>query len=171
MGMSSGGGGGRRVPLSEINVTPMVDVMLVLLVIFMVTAPLLTTGIEVDLPNADAEDMPLEDERLLLVIDGDENVWLRTVGTEASEENRNIVAFDRLLEVLANNPIIRDTHQIYVQADENVSYGFVAQVLALCRQAGVEDLGLVTDPRSEEPTIPAHPTAAPTPAGTETAEP
>ena len=154
--MSSGGGRGRA-PLSEINVTPMVDVMLVLLVIFMVTAPLMTAGIEVDLPNADAADMPLEDERLLLVIDEEQNVWLRTVGTEASEENRNIVPFERLLEVLANNPIIGETHQIYVQADEDVSYGFVAQVLALCRQAGVQDLGLVTDPRGEGPATPAHP--------------
>ena len=162
MGMSSGGGGRGRAPLSEINVTPMVDVMLVLLVIFMVTAPLMTAGIEVDLPRADAEDMPLEEEKLLLVIDAEQNIWLRAVGSEpGTEENRNLIPFERLLEVLSTNPIIRETHELYVQADQDVRYGFVAQVFALCRQAGVENLGLVTDPRGEGPPTPARPINAP----------
>ena len=160
MGMSGGGRGGRA-PMSEINVTPLVDVMLVLLVIFMVTAPLMTAGIEVDLPRADAEDMPLEEEKLLLVIDEDRNVWLRTVGTDSAEDDRNLIPFERLLEVLSTNAIIRDTHELYVQADENVNYGFVAQVLALCRQAGVENLGLVTDPRGEAPATTVQPGATP----------
>jgi len=163
MGITQGGGGSSgRAPLSEINVTPLVDVMLVLLIIFMVTAPLMTAGVEVDLPQADAEDMPLEDEKLLLVIDENQEIWLRLVGTETGEENRNRVEYDRLQEVLSLNPIIRDTHELYVQADQHVSYGFVAQVLAICRQAGVENLGLVTDPRGEGPPTPARPTEAPT---------
>ncbi len=156
MGMSGGPGGGRA-PLSEINVTPLVDVMLVLLVIFMVTAPLMTAGVEVDLPRADAEDMPLEDEKLLLVIDAEQNVWLRLVGTDSPDDQRDLIPYDRLLEVLSANAIIRANHELYVQADQNVSYGFVAQVLAICRQAGVENLGLVTDPRGEGPPTPARP--------------
>jgi len=147
--------------MSEINVTPMVDVMLVLLVIFMVTAPLMTAGIEVDLPRADAPDMPLETEKLLLVIDEDQRVWLRAVGTDHSDEPPDEIPYERLLEVLSSNAVIRDTHELYVQADQDVSYGFVAQVLALARQAGVENLGLVTDPRGEAPPTPAHPTDPP----------
>jgi len=159
MGMGANRGG--RVPLSEINVTPLVDVMLVLLVIFMVTAPLMTAGIEVDLPRADAPDMPLETEKLLLVIDQEQNVWLRAVGTERGETEPTVIPYDRLLEVLSTNAVIRSTHELYVQADQNVSYGFVAQVLALARQAGVENLGLVTDPRGDGPPTPVRPTQEP----------
>jgi len=79
-----------------------------------------------------------------------------------NEENRNRVEYERLQEVLSLNPIIRDTGELYVQADQHVSYGFVAQVLAIARQAGVENLGLVTDPRGEGPPTPARPTEAPT---------
>jgi biopolymer transport protein TolR len=144
MGMS-GGGGGPRAPLSEINVTPLVDVMLVLLVIFMVTAPILTTGIEVDLPRADAPHMPLEEEKLLLVIDRDQHIFLRQMGGSSSSE-RNEIALENLTTTLGTNVLLQQTRELYVQADENVPYGFVAQVLALVRQAGVEKLGLVTDP-------------------------
>lgn len=172
MGMSSGLGGGGRAPLSEINITPMVDVMLVLLVIFMVTAPLMTAGVEVDLPRADAEEMPLEQEKLLLIIDAEQHISLRSVGVEAAsvegssvetgeDAAENEVAYEELAETLSANPIIRDTHELYVQADANVSYGFVAQVLAICRQAGVEELGLVTDPRGEGPPTPARPLPEP----------
>ncbi|HEY8427790.1 MAG TPA: ExbD/TolR family protein [Sandaracinaceae bacterium] len=154
MGMSTGGGGGRA-PLSEINVTPLVDVMLVLLIIFMVTAPLLSTGVEVDLPNADAPNMPIEEEKMLLVIDADRRVYLRVVGGE-TEHERVEVPMDRLAEALSTNALIRESNEIFVQADEAVPYGFVAQVLAVIRQAGVERLGLVTEPGNQN--------AAPVPA-------
>jgi biopolymer transport protein TolR len=143
--------------LSEINVTPLVDVMLVLLVIFMVTAPLMTAGVEVDLPRADAPDMQLEAEKLLLVIDAEQNIWLRVIGTESGDDERLEIAYEDLLTRLSTNARLRDSHALYVQADANVSYGFVAQVLAIARQAGVEELGLVTDPRGEGPPTPARP--------------
>ncbi len=154
MGMSGGGGGGRA-PLSEINVTPLVDVMLVLLVIFMVTAPLMTAGVEVDLPQADAPEMQLEEEKLLLVIDADQHIFLRVLGTESGDDERIEIPYEDLLTRLSTNARIADTHALYVQADAHVSYGFVAQVLAIARQAGVEELGLVTDPRGEGPPTPA----------------
>lgn len=157
----SGGRGSGRAPLAEINVTPLVDVFLVLLVIFMVSTPLMTAGIEVDLPRADAPDMPLETEKILLVIDEDERVWLRAVGTDQSHEEPNVIPYERLLEVLSTNAVIQDTHELYLQADEDVSYGFVARILAIARQAGVESLGLVTDPRGERPPIPARPVQEP----------
>ncbi|MCZ7687255.1 MAG: ExbD/TolR family protein [Sandaracinaceae bacterium] len=159
MGMSTGGGGGQgRAPLSEINVTPLVDVMLVLLIIFMVTAPLLSAGVEVDLPNADAPNMPIEEEKMLLIIDAEQRVYLRVIGGE-TEHERVEVPTDRLAEALSSNALIRESSEIFVQADEAVPYGFVAQVLAIIRQAGVEHLGLVTDPRGEAAA--ATPTPAP----------
>jgi biopolymer transport protein TolR len=166
MGMSTGGGSGGRTPMSEINVTPLVDVMLVLLIIFMVTAPLLTAGVEVDLPNADAPNMPLEEEKLLLVIDEAEAVSLVVVGRSEAEGGRESTEIpyddvDQLRTRLQSNRRVLDADELYIQADENVRYGFVAQVLAMIRQAGVETVGLVTDPRGE--------TAPPPPAGAEPA--
>lgn len=156
MGMSGSGGGG-RVPLSEINVTPLVDVMLVLLIVFMVTAPLMTAGVEVDLPRADAPDMPIEDEKLMLIIDEEQRIYFRAVGTENDDDERIEVAYEDLQTRLAANALIQQSHELFVQADQNVSYGFVAQVLAIARQAGVETLGLVTDPRGEAPPTIAQP--------------
>ena len=159
MGMSGGGGGGRA-PLSEINVTPMVDVMLVLLIIFMVAAPLLNASVDVDLPNAEAPEMPVDREMMLLVIDEDAAVSIKIVGREegAPEETTPVPYEDiqQLRERLQTNQRILDSDELFIQADENVRYGFVAQVLAMIRQAGVERVGLVTDPR-EEPTAPAAP--------------
>ncbi|MEC7523303.1 MAG: ExbD/TolR family protein [Myxococcota bacterium] len=159
MGMSSGGGGGARAPLSEINVTPLVDVMLVLLIIFMVTAPLLTAGVEVDLPDADAEPMPLEDEKLLLIIDAGRHVFIRVVGQEVEGEAAEPVElpyqrYDELRSLIQSNRLIQGADEVYIQADENVKYGFVAQVLAIVRQAGVEHVGLVTDPSDEGVMLP-----------------
>lgn len=158
MGMSGGGRGGRQ-PLSEINVTPLVDVMLVLLIIFMVTAPMMTPGVEVDLPKAEGAPMPIEDEKMLLIVDAEQKVYLKVVGGE-SEHEKVEVPFDRLEEALSSNALIRSSSELFVQADQAVPYGFVAQVLAVVRKAGVEQLGLVTDPRTESGQ-PVEPTAAP----------
>ncbi len=135
MGMSSGGGGGRA-PMGEINVTPLVDVMLVLLIIFMVTAPMLTTGIEVDLPQTRAPRMENDEEKMILSIDAERRVFLG----EAE------VPREGLVEALRNNARIQEDDEIYVRADESVPYGFVLTVFSAIREAGVEKLGLVTDP-------------------------
>ena len=136
MGMSTGGGGSGRAPLAEINVTPMVDVMLVLLIIFMVSAPMLTTGVEVDLPSARAPAMEMDQEKLLLTITADQKVYV----------GETEVPYDNLENALTTNARIQREKELYVQADEGVPYGFVVKVLALVRRAGVEQLGLVTDP-------------------------
>lgn len=138
MGMSTGGGG--KAPLSEINVTPLVDVMLVLLIIFMVSAPMMTTGIEVELPKAHAPRMEMEEEKLLLTITADQKVLL----------GDNEIPYDRLEEALLNNERLQRDREIYLQADEKVPYGFVARVMALIRQGGIEKLGMVTDPLGSE---------------------
>lgn len=138
MGMAAAGGGrGRRRMggMNEINVTPLIDVMLVLLVIFMVTAPLLTTGVQVDLPKVKSAPMQADEAKLLIVITADEHVYLgKDEITDAIEDR------------LKNNTRLRDEKEVYVQADENVKYGVVLRVMAAARAAGVEKLGMITDP-------------------------
>ena len=133
--------GGRGGALSEINVTPLVDVMLVLLIIFMVAAPMLTTGVNVDLPKADAPRMDHAQDHPLITVQRDQRIFLFV------EE----VSLDVLRQRLVTDERIRDVDEVFVQADEQVPYGAVAQVLALVRQAGIGKMGLVTDPLTREP--------------------
>ena len=120
---------------ADINVTPLVDVMLVLLVIFMVTAPLLTTGVHVDLPKVKSAPMQLDDAKLLVIITSDEHVYLGKDEITGALEDR-----------LKTNARLQEEKELYVQADENVKYGAVLRVMAAARAAGVERLGMITDP-------------------------
>jgi biopolymer transport protein TolR len=140
MSFSNDGGGPQSV-LSEINVTPLVDVMLVLLIIFMVAAPMLTTGVNVDLPKADAPRMDIDQDQPLITVQRDRRIFL------FDEE----VSLDVLRQRLVTDERIREVDEVFVQADEQVPYGAVAQVLALVRQAGIGKMGLVTDPLTREP--------------------
>ena len=144
MGMSSGPSGGRA-PLSEITVTPLVDVMLVLLIIFMVAAPMMTQGVQVDLPNADAPPMEVEEDQLILTIDAPQNVDL----------GETQVPMERLEEALRTNARLQTERELFVQADHGVPYGFVVRVFVAVRAAGVENVGLVTDPVGGAPDVPA----------------
>ncbi len=139
MGMGGGGGGGgrrrRMGGMNEINVTPLIDVMLVLLVIFMVTAPLLTTGVQVDLPKVKSAPMQTDDSKMLVIVTADEHVYLGKDEITAAVEDR-----------LKTNARLQEEKELYVQADENVKYGVVLRVMAAARSAGVEKLGMVTDP-------------------------
>lgn len=140
MGMGGGGGsvGGRRRRaggMNEINVTPLIDVMLVLLVIFMVTAPLLTTGVQVDLPKVKSAPMQTDDSKMLVIVTSDERVYLGKDEITAAVEDR-----------LKTNARLQEEKELYVQADENVKYGVILRVMAAARSAGVEKLGMVTDP-------------------------
>jgi biopolymer transport protein TolR len=137
--MAIGAGGGKG-PLSEINVTPLVDVMLVLLIIFMVSAPMMTTGLEVDLPNTRAPRMDREDEKLLLTITKEQKVFL----------GETEIPYDKLEGALTTNDRLQREKELYIQADETVPYGIVAKVMALVRQGGIEKVGLVTDPLASE---------------------
>ena len=136
MGMSGGGRkGGRMGGMNEINVTPLIDVMLVLLVIFMVTAPLLTTGVHVELPKAKSAPMPADDTKMLVIITSDEHVYLGKDEITGAVEER-----------IASNARLKEEKELYVQADENVKYGAVLRVMAAARNAGVEKMGMITDP-------------------------
>ncbi|MEO0983768.1 MAG: ExbD/TolR family protein [Pseudomonadota bacterium] len=144
MGMttgSSGGARGRRVLQSEINVTPFVDVMLVLLIVFMITAPLLTKGIDVSLPKTDADALSASDDPLTVAVDVSGQIY---IGSEQPIELAEIGP--RLRAVSGENPDIR----IFLRGDEGVSYGRITQVLSAVTGSGFTNVALVTDPRYEE---------------------
>lgn len=123
-----------RSVLSEINVTPFVDVMLVLLIIFMVTAPLLQQGIDVNLPQAKGKDLPPE-ERITLVIKKDGIIFMNDKPMSMSEIKQKLTAISKL------NP------NVFLKADKDVSYGFVVQVMSDIKEAGIEKLGMITEPK------------------------
>lgn len=137
MGMSTGGGA--NAPMSEINITPFVDVMLVLLIIFMITAPMMTKGVEIDLPKAKAMPMDVDESKLMLMIDAEQRVFL----------GETEIPHERLEEALAANARLQREGELYLKADRNIPYGFVVQVMAIIKKAGVPKLGMVTDPVDE----------------------
>ena len=124
------------VPMSEINVTPFVDIMLVLLIIFMVAAPLLSVGIEVDLPNTQAKPLETEKERpLTLTLDGESNLFINEVKIEKSELRSKLLAIKKE----------RESDEIYLRASKDIAYQNVAAILALVSNIGYSQISLVTD--------------------------
>jgi biopolymer transport protein TolR len=138
MGMATGSRRKRGRGFGEINVTPLVDVMLVLLVVFMVTAPLLTTGLRVELPNVEAAEAPVKDTKLVLTVTKDEKVFFGEDDVTATVEG-----------VLATNPRIQKEKELYIRADKNARYAAVARVVAAARSAGVLGLNLLVEPDEE----------------------
>jgi biopolymer transport protein TolR len=133
------GRGGRRRPIADINVTPMVDVMLVLLVVFMITAPMLAAGVNVSLPKVSAEQMPPETERPLVVtIDKDGGVYVNE-----RKETIELKELAPLLKALAENNLEK---RVFIRADQEASYGSVVTILALLQEAGFRNAGLPVDP-------------------------
>ncbi|BDG04317.1 protein TolR [Anaeromyxobacter oryzae] len=141
MAMSSGGGG--RQTLTEINVTPLVDVMLVLLIIFMVTAPLIQQGVEVNLPDARAKPVDAEEQKLVLSIKRDKTLWL------GSTEDAAQIPYDLLEDKLRANPRAQKDHELYLMADKGLPYGFVVDVMATVQRAGIVNVGMITNPAPE----------------------
>jgi biopolymer transport protein TolR len=133
-------GPGRGDLNSEINVTPLVDVMLVLLIIFMVTAPMLQTGVDLDLPQAEAQPVPDEEGKLILAVDRKGQVFLGDTP----------VKWDELEVKLSTNAKVKADHELYVDADKNLPYGQVLQVMAIAKKAGVTKLLMMTDPQTAE---------------------
>ena len=124
------------VPMSEINVTPFVDIMLVLLIIFMVAAPLLSVGIEVDLPNTKAKPLSIEKESpLTLTLDKDSNLFINEVKIKKGELRTRLLAIRKE----------RESDEIYLRASKSIEYQRVASILALVSNIGYSQISLVTD--------------------------
>ena len=128
--------GNHRELMSEINVTPFVDVMLVLLIIFMVTAPMMVEGLNVDLPEATAKPLDSEKEHLVITINKSQLVYI----------NDFKVNIDFLGEKLNKMLQGRSDRDVYLKADKNIPYGIVVQVMAEIKKAGIEQLGMITEP-------------------------
>ena len=128
-----------REPMSEINVTPFVDVMLVLLIIFMVTAPLLTVGVQVDLPETSADTLPEDDEPLTLTINSKGEIFIQ----ETKVEFEKIIA--KILAV-SNN---RTDNRIYVRGDKTINYGRVLEIMGMLSGSGFTKVSLISEPSKE----------------------
>jgi len=139
MGAQVGGGRSRRRRgFGDINVTPLVDVMLVLLIVFMVTAPLLTTGLRIDLPEVQAAESPIKDARLLVTVTKEGQVMFG---------EKDITG--RVVEAFRESQRVQAEQQLYIRADKEARYGVVAEVVAAARNSGVSSLNLLVQPELE----------------------
>jgi len=125
--------------MGEINVTPMVDVMLVLLIIFMVSAPMMKEGLSVDLPKVDAKALPSEELDVTVSINKNKQI----------DVNGSTVEPERLEVILTQIKEQRGIQNVYLQADEGVPYGYVAEIMGRIRATGLTRLGLVTEPTAK----------------------
>ena len=135
MAMTTGSGRG---PMADINVTPMVDVMLVLLIIFMVTAPLMQQGVAVELPETKAQAIDVNPDLVVLTITKDQHYFI----------GQTEIAYDQLHDKISSNIKLREDKNMYLHADRRLPYGVVVDVMAMMKDAGVDNLGMVTDPLS-----------------------
>ena len=132
----SAGSGPQTGTLSEINVTPLVDVMLVLLIVFMVTAPMLQTGVEVNLPDAKAQTIKDDAGLLIVTMTKDKKVWVNKMEVPPEQVEANLRANEKL----------KADREAYLHADQDLPYGEIVKIMAVMKLAGAERLGLITDP-------------------------
>ncbi len=137
MGMGGPSNSRSRMAMSEINVTPLVDVMLVLLIIFMVTAPMMQQGIEVELPETANSGVETNDEPFVLYIKKNRRLYI-------GEANVNMQGLRKKLRAIFK---MRKNKQVYLQADKTVDYGFVAEAMGEIRAAGIYNISLITLPK------------------------
>jgi biopolymer transport protein TolR len=126
--------------MSDINVTPFVDVMLVLLIIFMVTAPMMVQGVDVDLPKATSKALKGGEDRLIISVDEESKVYI----------NEQVVSVEFLTKKLSAILENFDKKNVYLRADKKVSYGIVVNVISKIKKAGVDSLGMITLPDTED---------------------
>jgi len=134
MAMTSGGNNKRL--MSDINVTPLVDVMLVLLIIFMVAAPMMMQGVEVNLPKTTTKNIKTQDEPLMLTVNKNKEIFLESHQIKLDDLE------SKVRKIFEN----RRDKEVLLKADKDVSYGFVIDVVARVKKAGIDKLGMVTEP-------------------------
>jgi biopolymer transport protein TolR len=130
------GGNGKRF-MSEINVTPLVDVMLVLLIIFMVTAPMMTQGVDVNLPQTTTKSIKTQEDPLFLTINKKGEIFLE----------EHVIKLEELEEKVRSIFKYRREKELLLRADRDISYGAVIKVIAAVKRAGIDKLGMVTEPK------------------------
>ncbi|MBW1714596.1 MAG: protein TolR [Deltaproteobacteria bacterium] len=130
------GNEGRQDLISDINVTPLVDVMLVLLIIFMVTAPMMTHGVKVDLPTTESKSIKTQEDPLILSITKKRDIFIENYKVELGDLK------GKLNKIFAS----RAAKEILLQADKNVPYGFVMTVMSQVKEAGITKVGMITEP-------------------------
>ncbi len=140
MGMNMPGNGRQQRLISEINVTPFVDVMLVLLIIFMVAAPLVQHGVDVDLPQARTSHIAAQEETLTVSLTNDKKIFIGKVEIKIEDLR------ERLVRIFQQ----RTDSSLFFKADRELPYGFVAQVMAEIKMAGIEKLGIITTPTKKK---------------------
>lgn len=155
MGMQVGSKGGGDDLNSEINVTPFVDVMLVLLVIFMITAPMMNTGVDIALPQTTAERIDDAQGKLVLSIDKNRGLYL----------GKTLVKWADLSVKLSSNQRVQTEKELYIEADQTLPYGVVVTAMAIAKQAGVVKVMMLTDPAAEMKVEDLDQTAGQGPAG------
>lgn len=130
--------------LAEINIVPLVDIMLVLLIIFMITAPMLQEGIDINLPEVSAESVDVSDEDFVLNIDSTGQIYINN----NSKDKFSILSIEEKLMTAYQS---RPNKSLFLRADQSIKYGYVMEVMAACRRAGVEKIGMITHtPEDEE---------------------
>jgi biopolymer transport protein TolR len=134
------GGGGDRKLMSEINVTPLVDVMLVLLIIFMVAAPMMMQGMDVQLPQTQAKAISSQEERLVITLNKKQEIFINEYRVSRGE-------LQEKLKVLYQN---KKEGEVFLRADRALPYGFVVQIMSDIKNSGIEKLGMVTEPGEEK---------------------
>jgi biopolymer transport protein TolR len=140
MAMGPMNGGGRRGLVAEINVTPLVDVMLVLLIIFMVTAPMMTQGIEVDLPQTTDKSLRQKEEPLMITLNKEGHIFLGKVKVNES----------LLRQQLSSMSEEEKKRPVYLQADARIDYGDVVFLMEVIKDSGFEHLGMITKPTEKK---------------------
>jgi biopolymer transport protein TolR len=126
-------------PLAEINIIPLVDVMLVLLIIFMITAPMMQHGMNIDIPKVTTRPLPTKDEPQILSITSDKHLVLNEKKLDAKD-------LKAAIQLLFTN---KTNKELYLRADKNVPYGFVVTCMGVVREAGIEKINIVTKPAEE----------------------
>jgi biopolymer transport protein TolR len=137
----------RRKPVSEINVVPYIDVMLVLLVVFMITAPMMTSGIKVDLPDADAEPlvMPKDQQFIIVSVNHNGQYFIST-----DDDKQTPKALPDIVKQVAEIKSAKPATPVLMEGDERVAYGLVVRMMVALQQVGVNDVGLVTESTGRE---------------------
>lgn len=129
--------------LSEINIIPLVDIMLVLLIIFMVTAPMLKEGVDINLPEVDAKSLPTQQDEFILSIDQDGRIFFND---DPKEKYSMVSIEERLDEFFRDKP----KKEIFIKADKTVRYGYLMEVMAACQRVGIERVGMISARPDEE---------------------